>query len=84
MVYYDTSLTTTILHPAQAPEIGLREGAARGSLTRLTAEVTAQYRLTKMWTLFATFDSQHYGLGAYDMSQPYSGRIGVQFNWSAL
>ena len=84
VVYYDTSLTTKILHPAQAPKTGLREGAARGSLTRLTAEVTAQYRLTKMWTLFATFDSQHYGLGAYDMSQPYSGRIGVQFNWSAL
>ena len=84
VVYYDTSLTTKILHPAQAPKTGLREGAARGELTRLTAEVTAQHRLTKMWTLFATFDSQHYGLGAYDMSQPYSGRIGVQFNWSAL
>ena len=84
VVYYETSTSPKILHPAQAPDTRLLEGAAWASLTRFTAEVTAQYRLTKMWTLFATFDSQRYGLGAYNMKQPYSGRIGVQFNWSAL
>ena len=84
VVYYETSISPKILHPAQAPDTRLLEGAAWASLTRFTAEVTAQYRLTKMWTLFATFDSQRYGLGAYNMKQPYSGRIGVQFNWSAL
>lgn len=84
VVYYETSISPKILHPAQAPKTGLLVGAAWASLTRFTAEVTAQYRLTKMWTLFATFDSQRYGLGAYNMKQPYSGRIGVQFNWSAL
>ena len=84
VVYYDTCLSPKILHPAQAPKTGLLVGAAWASLTRFTAEVTAQYRLTDMWTLFATFDSQYYGLGAYNMKQPYSGRIGVQFNWSAL
>lgn len=83
-LYFDYPPAADILHPAVAPDTGLQKGAAVGFLTRLVAEVTAQYRLTKMWTLFASFDSQRYGLGAYDMRQPYSGRIGVQFNWSAL
>ena len=83
VLHFNLGPYTKMLYPVSGKD-GLHEGATIGSFSRFVTEVIAQYRLTDAWTLFASFDRQSYELGAYKMKQPYSGRIGVQFNWSAL